>query len=126
MLKLKTKNDKRLHRHRKIRSKVTGTEARPRLAVFRSNRHVYAQLINDAVGKTLIAANDTDIKKLKRDGEAAKLLPKQGDAYMVGQLLATKALGLRIKDVAFDRGGYLFAGRVKALAEGARAGGLNF
>lgn len=126
MLKLKTKNDQRRHRHRKIRTKISGTEARPRLAVFRSNRHIYAQLINDQVGKTLLAASDTDIKGLKRDGEAAKLLPKQGDAFLVGQLLATKALGLRVKDISFDRGGYLFSGRIKALALGARAGGLNF
>ncbi len=126
---MKTTNSKvarRLNRHRKIRMKVAGTAVRPRLAVFRSSKHIYAQLIDDSVGKTLAAANDAEIKKLAKTEEVKKMLPKVADAYQVGQLIATKAINHKVQGIVFDRGGYLFAGRVKALAEGARAGGLNF
>ncbi len=126
MLRLNTKTEKRNHRHRRIRSRVRGGGERLRLAVFRSNKHVLAQLINDELGQTLAAASDRETKKLKREEAVAKLSSKVADAYLVGQLLATKAIGLHIKKVVFDRGGYLYAGRVKALAEGARAGGLDF
>jgi len=113
----KQKNLKREIRHRRVRSRVTGAADRPRLAVFRANKHVYAQLIDDAEGKTLAAASTLEIKAKGKKSDAAK---------EVGKLIATKALAKNIKAVKFDRGGFAYHGRVKALAEGAREGGLEF
>ncbi len=102
-------------------------EERPRLKVFRSNKHIYCQVVKE--GKTLAAANDFEIEK---DPELKKFLEeKEGPkrvkkAFLVGKLIAKKCLEKNIKKIAFDRGRYRYAGRVKALAEGARAGGLNF
>ncbi|OGZ34342.1 MAG: 50S ribosomal protein L18 [Candidatus Portnoybacteria bacterium RBG_13_41_18] len=113
----KIKKEKRMVRHRRIRAKIKGTKARPRFSVFRSNQHIYAQLIDDEKSKTLISASSKDEKKTGKKGDQAK---------EIGKTLAKKALELKIKQVVFDRGGYKFHGRVKQLAEGARDGGLEF
>ena len=108
----------RERRHRRVRSKVVGTAERPRLAVFRSNRGVFAQLIDDSSGKTLAGASWITVKGL--DGS------KTDQAREVGRVLAEAAKKVGVDSVVFDRGGYLYHGRVKALAEGAREGGLKF
>ncbi|HUK78442.1 MAG TPA: 50S ribosomal protein L18 [Thermoleophilia bacterium] len=108
----------RAKRRRRIRAKVVGNAARPRVSVFRSNKAIYAQLIDDATGATLAAA---------RSGEVdATGLDKSGVAKKVGALLAERAKAAHVESVVFDRSGYLYHGRVKALAEGAREGGLVF
>jgi len=124
---------KRLRRHKRIRAKIFGTSSRPRLNVFRSLKHIYAQIINDEKGETLVAASDLEFKKLKRELKKEivtkdnKLLRgKVAIAYQVGQLIAEKALKKNIEKVVFDRGGYKYHGRVKALADGARDNGLKF
>ena len=119
-----TKKDKRQVRHTRIRARISGTADCPRLAIFRSNRFIYGQLIDDKSGKTLVAASDLTVKEksAKKDGEFFKV----GKAEAVGKILAKMALEKGIKKVVFDRGGYQYTGRVKALAEGARAGGLQF
>ena len=109
--------NKRKKRHLRIRNKISGTAERPRLSVFRSNKHIYAQAIDDVRGETLVSASDRDLKK---DGSDKEIAGK------VGKILAKKALKTGIKEVVFDRGGYRYHGRVKALAEGARDGGLKF
>jgi large subunit ribosomal protein L18 len=115
---VKTKQQLRLRRRRRVRAKVRGTAQRPRLAVFRSNRGITAQLIDDVAGRTMAAVNWTepDVKSLGRDEQSAK----------VGELIAKRAKDAGIDTVIFDRGGYKYHGRVKALADGAREGGLNF
>ncbi|MDQ2809540.1 MAG: 50S ribosomal protein L18 [Chloroflexota bacterium] len=110
----------RAKRHRRVRAKAIGTAARPRLNVFRSLNHIYAQVIDDSTGHTLAAAGTLD-KPLK--GHTAS---KVDDAKAVGQAVAERALEAGIKQVVFDRGGYQYHGRVKALAEAARAAGLDF
>jgi large subunit ribosomal protein L18 len=133
MSKLKEKKqEKRKRRHKRVRAKISGTKERPRLCVFRSNLHIYAQLINDEKGKTLLSASDLELKK-KAEKEKVKSGKKEESqsgkkaiAYKVGELIAEKALKKKIKKVVFDRGGYKYQGRVKALAEGAREGGLIF
>ena len=112
----------RLRRHRRIRVKVKGTPERPRLSVFRSLRHIYAQIVDDTRGHTLAAASSVEKDLLPAD---TRLSPQE-TAALVGQVLAKRALERGIKRVVFDRGGYLYHGRVKALAEGARQGGLEF
>jgi large subunit ribosomal protein L18 len=115
---VKTKQQARLRRHRRVRAKVTGTAERPRLAVYRSNRSIAAQLIDDAAGRTLAAASSQD-KSLAKTGRA--------DApAAVGKLVAERAKAAGIATVVFDRGGYLYHGRVKALADAAREHGLEF
>jgi len=114
---LKIKKQKKLRRHRRIRAKISGTALKPRLAVFRSNRHIYAQLIDDQQGRTLVSASDLEIKNKVKKSEKARL---------VGELLAKKAKELKIKKAVFDRAGYKYHGRVKNLAEGARRAGLIF
>jgi large subunit ribosomal protein L18 len=109
---------KRTRRQRRVRSRVQGTPDRPRLTVFRSNRSIYAQMIDDLKGGTLISASSTEIKESG--------LRKSQVAEKVGELLAAKAKDKNINKVVFDRGGYLYHGRVKALAEGARKGGIEF
>jgi large subunit ribosomal protein L18 len=111
------KRAKRVRRHTRVRSTVTGTGARPRLAVFRANQHIYAQLIDDAAQKTIAAASSAEIKTKAKKSEIA------GE---VGTLIAKKALDNKISEVVFDRGGYKYHGRVKALADSARAAGLKF
>ena len=100
---------------------MSGTQARPRLSVFRSSAHIYAQIIDDTQGVTLAQASSRDDVKSLVDGKG-----KVGVSTAVGKLLAQRAKDKGIAQVAFDRGGYLYHGRVKALADGARAGGLNF
>jgi len=112
------KQKKRYQRHKRIRAKIFGTATRPRLCVFRSNKHIYAQLIDDETHKTLATASDQEIKK--------KIVGKSKIAEEVGRLIAQKAQKLKITTAVFDRGGYQYHGRVKALAEGARQGGLKF
>ena len=115
---VKSKPAKRLKRRRRVRSKVRGTAERPRLSIFRSNRGVFAQLIDDIEGKTLVAVNwiEPDLKGLQSMEQAKK----------AGELLAQRAKAAGIETVVFDRGGYQYHGRVAALAEGAREGGLAF
>ena len=116
MTKLIKKSEKRARRHNRIRAKVAGTAERPRLSVFKSNMYVYAQIIDDAKGVTLAAASDMGAKG-KTKTERAKI---------AGTELAKKAVAAGVKEVAFDRGGFIYTGRVRALAEGAREGGLVF
>ena len=113
-----TKRDARLRRHRRVRGKVEGTVERPRLAVFRSNRGIFAQLVDDQTGRTLAGASWTGIGDTKGS--------KTEQAKAVGVALADAAKKAGIERCVFDRGGYLYHGRVKALAEGAREGGLQF
>lgn len=115
------KYERRRIRRYRIRNKVSGTQARPRLSVFRSSVHIYAQIIDDTTGITLAQASSRDDVKSLVDGKG-----KVGTSIGVGKLLAQRAKEKGIGQVAFDRGGYLYHGRVKALADGARAGGLNF
>ncbi len=112
-----TVREARLRRHRRVRGKITGTAERPRLMVHRSNRGIFAQLIDDASGKTLASASWL---KLGHKGD------KTSQATEVGKALAAAAKKAGIETVVFDRAGYLYHGRVKALAEGAREGGLSF
>ena len=114
--------EERYRRHQRVRQKVTGTAERPRLCVFRSLNHIYAQMIDDTLGKTLVTASTLD-GELK-EGLAGK--DKKGQAELVGGLLARRAADKGITQVAFDRGGFQYHGRVKALADGAREGGLKF
>jgi large subunit ribosomal protein L18 len=119
---VKTKEDIRARIHARIRKKLEGTPARPRLAVFRSQTHIYAQLIDDEAGRTLCSASSLDEslkKKLKRGANVAA-------AKEVGALIASRAKEKGIAAVVFDRGGFLYHGRVKALADAAREGGLKF
>jgi large subunit ribosomal protein L18 len=113
----KVKRDARLRRHRRVRRRVGGTAERPRLAVFRSNKQIYAQLIDDQAGRTLASAGSPNSTG---DGD------KKAAANRVGAELATKAKSAGITSVVFDRGGYQYQGRVRALAEAAREGGLDF
>jgi large subunit ribosomal protein L18 len=118
MSKLSTR-EQRLRRHRRVRGKVRGTAERPRLAVFRSNRGVFAQLVDDDAGKTIAASSWVGLpKSFKGD--------KTEQATEVGKRLAEAGKKAGVESVVFDRGGYLYHGRVKALAEGAREGGLSF
>ena len=113
-----TKPAKRLKRRRRVRAKVHGSAERPRISVFRSNRGVFAQLIDDDSGRTLASVNwtESDLRSLKPMDQARK----------AGELLADRAKAAGVESAVFDRGGYQYHGRVKALAEGAREGGLNF
>jgi large subunit ribosomal protein L18 len=114
-----TKPEARARRHRRVRGKLHGTAERPRLVVFRSNRGIEAQLVDDAEGKTLAAASWLNLKKSFK-GDKTK------QAAEVGKLLAEKAKQANVETIVFDRAGYLYHGRVKALAEAAREGGLKF
>jgi large subunit ribosomal protein L18 len=118
---VKTPTEQRLKRHKRIRKKITGTAERPRLAVFRSNRHLYAQLIDDIAGRTLASASTVD-PSLKAESMANSV----ESAAKVGGLVAERAAALDITNVVFDRGGFRFHGKVKALADGARQKGLQF
>lgn len=109
----------RIKRHNRVRGKISGTAERPRLSVFRSEKNIYAQIIDDAAGKTLVSASSVE-----KDFEASGS-NKEG-ARAVGKLVAERALQKGIEEVVFDRGGYIYHGRVQELAEGAREGGLKF
>jgi large subunit ribosomal protein L18 len=113
-----TRPAKRLKRRRRVRAKVTGTAQRPRISVFRSNRGVFAQLVDDAAGTTLAAVNWTE--------PDLRALPRMDQAKRAGELLAERAKAVGVEQAVFDRGGYRYHGRVRALAEGAREGGLIF
>jgi large subunit ribosomal protein L18 len=112
----------RQRRHRRVRAKLTGSASRPRLCVFRSLNHIYAQVINDEQGHTLVTASTLDPEiKGQTNGKA-----KSAQAQLVGSLVAKRALDSGVKEVVFDRGGYQYHGRIKALAEAARQAGLKF
>ena len=117
-----TKREARLRRHRRVRAKISGTSDRPRLVVFRSNRGIFAQLIDDSSARTLASASWTVLSV----GQGSKKGSKTEQAREVGKALGAEAKKAGIERCVFDRGGYLFHGRVKALAQGAREGGLQF
>ncbi len=122
MLKKADKNKKRMKRHLRARKNLQGTPDRPRLNVFRSSKHIYAQIIDDIAGKTLVAASTLDEEvKEKVSSTSNKEAAKQ-----VGLIVGQKALDKGINSVVFDRGGYVYHGRIKELAEGAREAGLKF
>lgn len=110
------KTDKRIRLKQKIRVKIKGTEARPRLTVFRSNKFIYAQVINDLTGKTVVQANDVKLTKGTKTERAKQ----------VGKMIADAAIAQKIKKVVFDRNGFKYTGRIKLVADEARAGGLEF
>lgn len=116
------KNAKRLVRHKRVRKNLSGTAERPRLSVYRSLNEIYAQIIDDTTGKTLVSAStrDSEVKAQLADKT------KTEQAKIVGQVIGKRAKAKKIEEVVFDRGGYLYIGRVQALAEGARESGLKF
>ena len=116
------KNEIRVIRHERVRKKISGTAERPRFCVYRSNKNIYVQVIDDTKGNTLVACSTVEKEVMK----AIEGKDKKGAAKIVGEQLAKKALAKGIENVVFDRGGYLYTGRVQALAEGAREGGLKF
>lgn len=122
MIKKESRSAIRIKKHLRVRNRFSGTAERPRLAVFRSNNHMYAQIIDDTVGKTLVAAStlEKDVKaELEKTNDVAA-------AAYLGTVIAKKALENGIKTVVFDRGGFIYQGKVKALAEAAREAGLEF
>ena len=114
-------NSNRQKRHRRIRAKIKGKTIRPRLCVFRSAKHIYAQIIDDRTGKVLLSARDLELNPKKGEPKT-----KVDIAFKVGEMIAKKALEKKISKIIFDRGGYKYHGRVKSLAEGARKQGLKF
>lgn len=122
MINVENKNEQRIVRHKRVRNKISGTSERPRLCVYKSLSQIYAQLIDDTTGNTLVSAStmDADVKK----AIAGKTKTEQ--ATIVGETIAKRAQAKKIKSVVFDRGGYIYIGRVQALADGARAAGLEF
>jgi large subunit ribosomal protein L18 len=122
MLKKPSRSEQRVKKHLRVRKKVNGTAERPRLCVFRSEKHIYAQVINDDLGTTLVAASSLD----KELNEAINSGSNKEAAKAVGSLIAKKAIEKGIKGVVFDRGGYIYHGRVKELADAAREAGLDF
>ena len=122
MVTKKDKNAQRLKRHIRVRAKISGTTERPRLAVYRSNANIYAQIIDDTKGVTLVSASTLD-KEIKGSVSVGSNIEA---AKAVGKLIGERAIAKDIKDVVFDRGGYLYHGRVQALAEAAREAGLSF
>lgn len=111
----KKQDEKRIRRHKRIRAKIAGTAERPRLSVFKSNKYLYAEIIDDTTGRTLAAASSLEFDKKVKNA-----------ALEVGKIIAKRAGEKKIKSVVFDRGGYVYTGKVKTLADGARAGGLVF
>ena len=122
MVSKESRAEVRMNKHRKIRNRFSGTAERPRLAVFRSNNHMYAQIIDDTVGNTLVAASTLD-KDVKAELEKTNNVDA---AAKLGAVVAKKALDKGITTVVFDRGGFIYAGKIKALAEAAREAGLDF
>lgn len=139
----KIKREKRFRRKARVRAKIFGTAERPRLCVFKSNKYIYAQLIDDEKGQTLVSASDVELTrrspkkrktkisretdaKQKRETDAKVLTGKVAIAFEVGKLIAEKAIKNKFEKVVFDKASYRYQGRVKALAEGAREGGLQF
>ena len=122
MVSKKSRSEVRVNKHRKLRNRFSGTAERPRLAVFRSNNHMYAQIIDDTVGNTLVSASTLE-KEIK--AELEKTNDVDAAAY-VGKIVAKRAMDKGITEVVFDRGGFLYHGKIKALAEAAREAGLVF
>ncbi len=122
MIKQLNKNEARLARHARVRKHLSGTPEKPRLNVYKSTNHIYAQIIDDVNGVTLVSASTID----KETMALVKDLTKKEQAKVVGEQIAKRALAKDIKNVVFDRGGYLYTGRVKELADGARSAGLEF
>ena len=122
MFKKRDRNEVRVIRHERVRKKISGTPERPRLCVYRSNSHIYAQIIDDTVGNTLAAASTVEKEIAAQVGE----MDKKGAAKLIGKIVAERAQAAGIKTVVFDRGGYIYTGRVAELAAGAREGGLDF
>ena len=122
MFKKRDRNEVRVIRHARVRKKISGTPEMPRLSVYRSNKSIYAQIIDDTKGVTLVSAStlDSQIKSQLDD------VDKKGAAKLVGKLIGERALNAGLKNVVFDRGGYVYTGRVAELAAGAREAGLNF
>ena len=122
MVSKKSRSEVRIKKHRRMRNRFSGTAERPRLSVFRSNNHMYAQIIDDTVGNTIVAAStlDKDVK-----AEVEKTNNVEAAAYL-GTVIAKKALDKGIKEVVFDRGGFIYQGKIKALADAAREAGLEF
>ena len=122
MVSKKSRSEVRVNKHRKLRNRFSGTAERPRLAVFRSNKHMYAQIIDDTVGNTLVSAStlQKDVK-----AELEKTNNVEAAAYL-GTVIAKKAIEKGITSVVFDRGGFIYHGKIKALADAAREAGLNF
>ena len=119
MVKKTDRKMERARRHLRVRRKISGTQERPRLCVYRSNKNIYVQIIDDVAGKTLVSASTLD--KEVKEKHANKVAAKE-----VGTLIAKRAEKINIKDIVFDRGGYIYHGVVKEVAEAAREGGLNF
>ena len=115
-----TKTQRRQRIKNRIRKTISGTQSQPRLVVYRSNNEIYAQLINDIIGVTIVAASSRDKELSSKKGTKTEV------AALVGKLVGEKAIKAGVNEVSFDRGGYLYHGRVKSLAEGARAAGLKF
>ena len=122
MFKKRDRNEVRVIRHARVRKKISGTPEMPRLSVYRSNKHIQAQIIDDTKGITLCAASTLD-PELKGQLEE---VDKKGAAKLVGKLIAERAIAAGIKNVVFDRGGYVYTGRVASVADGAREAGLEF
>ncbi|MDO8495896.1 MAG: 50S ribosomal protein L18 [bacterium] len=116
----KSKQLHRISRHRRVRAKIVGTKTRPRVSVFKSNKHIFVQLIDDESRKTVLSSKIIPVSKSKSKGD------KSQKAAEVGKVIAEKAKTAGISEVVFDRGGYKYHGRIKALADGLRAGGLKF
>ena len=121
MIKKQSRSEVRVKKHMKVRNRLSGTAERPRLAVFRSNNHMYAQVIDDTVGNTLVSAST-----LQNVAEGLEKTNNVDAAAKLGEVIAKKALDKGIKSVVFDRGGFVYQGKVKALAEAAREAGLDF
>ena len=122
MFNKRDRNEVRKIRHARVRKKISGTPACPRLCVYRSLKHIYAQIIDDEAGNTLVAASTVE----KDIAAKVAQMPKKEAGKVVGQVVAERALAKGIKQVVFDRGGYIYTGRVAELAAGAREGGLDF
>ena len=122
MFNKRDRNEVRKIRHERVRKKISGTPTRPRLCVYRSNAHIYAQVIDDVAGNTLAAASTVEKEIASQIGE----MDKKAASKLVGKTVAERALAKGVKEVVFDRGGYIYTGRVAQLAEGAREGGLDF
>ena len=120
------KRHQRLTRHIRVRRKINGTKIVPRLTVFRSGKYIYAQIIDDDEARTLVSSSDLKMKKRKNYDQENKTTVKMQTAFAVGEDIAAKAAAKKIKKVVFDRGGHKFHGRIKALADSARKGGLIF
>ncbi len=131
-MKIEIKKQKRQRRHKMIRSEIKGTAKRPRLCVFRSAKHIYAQLVNDEKNITILSVSDFEVKKApsrqvkSKGGKDVKPGNKENKSFEVGKLIAEKAKEAKIESVVFDRGGFVYHGRIKAVADGAREGGLKF